>query len=238
MAKKKGNVPARAGVKKPKGALSRAIARFKDVKKERTEGIARRKRLGFLIDATGSRAPTWALAQKIQGEMFASAAGYGLMALRLVHFGGGIVSDHGWKMDARAIAEIMKRVTCRTGYTEIVPGLRLFLSGDLRPQAVILVGDAFEEDVDQLAGLARELKAADIKVFAFIEGENERAANAFRTLAGITGGTFATFGAALPLRDLCQGVALLTAGGRKALSTARNEKVRRLLLTGPAKGKE
>ena len=40
-------------------------------------GAAARPRLVFALDATISRQPTWDLACRVQGEMFAAAAGIG-----------------------------------------------------------------------------------------------------------------------------------------------------------------
>ena len=56
----------------------------------------------------------------------------------------------------------------------------------------------------------------------------------FRRLAEETGGKFARFGEDLPLGALCEGVALLTAGGDQAVKRLGNKKVRQLLLTGPS----
>ena len=56
----------------------------------------------------------------------------------------------------------------------------------------------------------------------------------FRNFAEVTDGKFARFGDDLPLADLCQGVALLASGGKKALRQLGNKKVQRLLL-GSAK---
>jgi hypothetical protein len=96
-----------------------------------------------------------------------------------------------------------------------------------------LIGDCFEEDAAQAARLGHALKAAGIKVFAFLEGEDWTADAVFRGLAATTGGRFARLGDELPLDALCAGVALLTAGGAKALAQIENKQVKRLLLPRP-----
>lgn len=217
-----------------KSLFARTLTRFKA---EKTERARLKARIGFVIDATASRAQSWIEAQAIQAEMFRAVSGIGALSLRLVHYGGTALADYGWQDDARAIAATMAQVNCVGGYTQILPALCALLEdADEWPNAVIIVGDAFEEDPEQIAPLAYELKEAGIKVFTFIEGYDDRAARAFQLLAELTGGRFARFGAALPLRDLCAGVALYTAGGESGLTRLGNKQVERLLLTGPGHG--
>jgi hypothetical protein len=214
-----------------KSAFGRALARFKTERKE----AARRRAagIGFLIDATSSRMPAWAEAQQIQARMFRSVAGMRALSLRLVHFGGGCLTDHGWMNSPEKVAATMREIQCIAGPTQLLPGLRAFLQ-DEQPSAIILVGDCFEENPCGVAAVALDLRAAGIRVFSFLEGDDAAAAAVFRELAETTGGRFAWFGAELPLRDLCEGVALLTAGGHRAIKRLPNRKVQQLLLTGPA----
>lgn len=209
------------------GALSRALARYR----QSQETV----HLGFLIDATGSRAAAWEQAQAHQRRLFDAAARFGKIAVRLVHFGGGQVTDRGEKEGARDLAAAMAPVRCISGMTQIIESLNLFLltPGARRPRAVILIGDAFEEGEQDAANMAALLKRAGIKVFCFLEGEDAHAATVFRRLAEGTGGVFAKLGADLSLGDLCEGVALLSVGGEKALRRLGNPRARQLLLTGP-----
>jgi len=214
-----------------KSAFGRALARF------RTEREALRCKpagIGFLIDATGSRTHTWREALQIQEQMFRSVSGMSALSLRLVHFGGVTLTDHGWMSSPHEVAAIMREVSCVGGSTQILPGLRAFLEDGEQPSAIILIGDCFEESASEATALALELKEAGIRVFSFHEGDEDFAATVFRELAETTGGKFARFGMELPLRDLCEGVTLLTAGGDRAVKRLSNPKVRRLLLTGPA----
>ena len=218
-----------------KGAFWRAVEAMKEYQKQAPV------RIGFIIDATGSRHATWEQAQMVQAKMFAALKGGDAMALRLIHFGGDELTDHGWERDSGTIAAHMAQTRCVGGSTQIVPGLAEFRrdARDLMAQAIILVGDAFEENSDEAFALAHELKAKGCKVFSFLEGNDMSAQSVFQELAEITGGKFARFGDDLPLSDLCVGVALLAAGDKIAAGRIKNENVKHLLLGGPSiKGKE
>lgn len=212
-------------------AFARALNRTR-ARKEYMKPV----RIGFLVDATGSRGESWEQAQNIQAGMFKKVAGLRCLSLRLVHFGGGEMTDHGWQTNTRDIAAKMAAVRCKTGLTQILEGLEEFLDqpGATRAHAIILVGDYFEEDSDRAEAVALALKGAGIKVFAFLEGDDWTAQSVFARLAVVTGGAFTKFGTDLPLADLCEGVALLTAGGKKGLKRLTNKRARHLLLTGPS----
>ncbi|MCG7983357.1 MAG: VWA domain-containing protein [Candidatus Thiodiazotropha lotti] len=211
--------------------LKRAMNRYK------TRAAAKRGvRIGFIIDATASRKKTWEEAQVIQARMFKATQDISALNLRLVHYGGETLNDLGWENDVKKIASHMAAVRCERGLTQINDALRLFLdeAPEDRADAIILIGDSFEEDSDDAALLATQLKRQKIKIFSFIDGDDLTATTVFEQLATDTGGTFARFGDDLPLAALCEGVALLTSGGRNALHHLKNEKAR-LLLSGPSK---
>jgi hypothetical protein len=213
-----------------KSAFGRALERFAGAQKER----ARKTRIGFVIDATASRAQTWVAAQKIQAQMFRAVSGIGPMALRLVHFGGYGVTEHGWVSSSQQLAIAMNRVECVNGTTQFIPALSAFLADDEPADAIIVIGDMFEESAEEMSMTAQALKAAGVRVFTFLEGDDEIAASVLQRLAATTGGRFARFGSELPLSDLCEGVSLLAAGGDQAVKRLKNEKVKRLLLAGPS----
>lgn len=214
-----------------RAAFEKKLASVKKVK-----GLTRRGRIGFIIDRTASREATWEQAQGIQARMFRAVAGIEKLALRLVHFGGGQLTDYGWEDNAKTIAARMAAVRCQSGGTQFLEALTLFAdaSRENRAGAIILVGDCFEEEMSGAGRLARVLAGKGIKVFSFLEGDDWTAESAFRKLAEITGGRFAHLGADLPLEDLCEGVVLMTAGGSKGVARLKNEKVKRLLLAGPS----
>ena len=82
-----------------------------------------RGRLVFIVDATGSRQPSWDMASKTQAEMFQEVAGIGTLDVQLVYFRGvedfdGECKVSRWTNNARDLANLMTRITCRTGQTQ------------------------------------------------------------------------------------------------------------------------
>ena len=86
-------------------------------------------------------------------------------------------------------------------------------------RAVVFVGDAMEESVDDLCVKAGELGLLKVPVFMFQEGHDAAAEQAFREIARLTGGAWCRFdpGAAAQLRELLRAAAAYAAGGREAL---------------------
>lgn len=197
----------------------------------RLPGVSATGFIGFVIDATGSRSATWAQAQEIQARMFEKVASYGAMTLRLVHFGGSVISDLGWERNSDTVTSHMAEVSCIGGSTQILASLQKFIEDQKAAKSIILIGDAFEESVEAIPEIAATLKARGTKVFSFLEGGSEGAAKAFQMLAEQTGGAFAEFGKDMPLQDLCEGVALMSIGGASALERLQNANVKTLLLT-------
>ena len=75
-------------------------------------------RLIFAIDATMSRQPTWNRATEIQSDMFAVAQSIGGLAVQLVYFRGmGEFQASEWTASANVLANRMRDVTCRSGFT-------------------------------------------------------------------------------------------------------------------------
>ncbi len=221
--------------KSTKGRLSKSLYKAKKRLKEHEKKIAGKTRIGFIIDATGSRASTWLEAQKIQARMFKSLQGNEGLTLRLIHFGGNRVKDHGWLDSTTKIAALMNEVKCKTGLTKYINSINYFLH-DLEHQnarSIILVGDHFEEDQENLFELARKLASKDIKVFCFLDSDDEKAEQTFRFLSETTAGKFARFGEDLPLSDLCEAVALLSSDTPDSVKKIKNENVKRLLLKHP-----
>ena len=86
-------------------------------------------------------------------------------------------------------------------------------------RALVFVGDAMEESVDELCARAGELGMLKVPVFMFQEGGDTTAERAFREIARLSGGAWCRFdpGAAAQLRELLRAVAAYAAGGREAL---------------------
>jgi hypothetical protein len=157
-----------------------------------------RGRLAFIVDATGSRAATWAIARELQADMFRAAAPIGQLDLQLVFFGGEQCRSSKWTTSGDQLAQLMSKVECEPGETQIERALRHVLREHTKAplQAVTLIGDACEEEPDALSSLAGQLGAAGVPVFAFCEGNNPTARRVFRMLALRSGGAFYEFNVA------------------------------------------
>jgi hypothetical protein len=187
-----------------------------------------RGRLAFIIDATASREATWDLASKLQSEMFEAAAALGSLQLQLVFFRGSSSAaecKHSpWISDGRKMAQLMGKISCRGGYTQIERALR-HVASEHRQQpisACVYIGDQCEENAGTLYDAAGGL---GVKLFVFGEGEDPDATPIFKELARITGGAYMPFepGSAAQLRELLRAVAVYAAGGLRALQDRRNE---------------
>jgi hypothetical protein len=181
-----------------------------------------RGRLVFALDATMSRQPTWDMACALQADMFREAAAVGSLDIRLVYYRGfNECRASGWISDTAQLAKLMARIDCQGGNTQIGKVLsearREAAASGVR--AVVFVGDAMEEQVDDLCGKAGELGLLKVPVFMFQEGHDSTAEHAFREIARLTGGAWCRFdpGAAAQLRELLRAAAAYAAGGREAL---------------------
>jgi hypothetical protein len=199
---------------------------------------AARGRLVFAMDATMSREPTWDLALGLQAEMFRAVKDVGGLDVQLVYFrGAGECRASKWVSDPDALARLMTTVGCRGGHTQIgrVLGHAKSEAEERKVSALVFVGDAMEEEVDDLCARAGELGLLGVPAFMFQEGTDPAAARAFREIARLTRGATCQFdaGSARQLKELLSAVAVYAAGGRAALerlSHARDgEGARRLL---------
>src|SRR6201991_2600997 len=181
-----------------------------------------RGRLVFALDATMSRQPTWDMACALQADMFREAASLGSLDIRLVYYRGlDECRASGGISDSAQLAKLMSKIDCRGGNTQLGKVLsearREAVASAVR--AVVFVGDAMEEAVDDLCAKAGELGLLKVPVFMFQEGHDEVAERAFREIARLTGGAWCRFdpGAAAQLRELLRAAAAYAAGGREAL---------------------
>lgn len=179
-------------------------------------------RLIFALDATMSRQPTWDMACTLQGDMFREAAALGSLDIRLVYYRGfNECRATGWISDSGKLATLMSKIDCRGGDTQIGKVLsearREAVASGVR--AVVFVGDAMEERIDELCAKAGELGMLKVPVFLFQEGDDAVAERAFREIARLTGGAWCRFdpGAAAQLRELLRAAAAYAVGGREAL---------------------
>jgi hypothetical protein len=221
--------PVTANAHKPAQAQAQVrpeVAAFLDKVKSLGPAVTagKRGRLIFALDATMSRQPTRDTACALQADMFREAASTGGLDIQLVYFRG--VSECGssqWVADSATLAQLMSRIDCRGGHTQI--GKVLYHArkeNEARAvQALVYVGDAMEEKVDDLCAHAGELGLRGVPLFMFQEGNNPVAEQAFRELARLSRGAYCRFdaGAAHELGELLRAVAAYASGGLKALTT-------------------
>ena len=195
---------------------------------------AARGRLIFALDATMSRQPTWDLACSLQAEMFETAGSVGGLSVQLVYFRGiGESRASPFVANARALRDLMVKIDCRGGQTQIRKVLaHVRREAEKRPVAALAyVGDAMEENPDELCQLAGEIGLLGVRAFMFHEGSEPAAERTFREIARLTGGAYLPFdrASAAQLRSLLSAVATYAAGGLKALQASRGHGAQLLL---------
>jgi hypothetical protein len=210
----------------PAAASSRAeIDAF--LNKVRTLGPAtqagQRGRLIFALDATMSRQPLWDTACRLQGDMFRETAAIGGLDVQLVYYRGlAECRASRWVSDARHLGALMERIDCRGGHTQIgkILSHTRHETEKRKVQALVFVGDAMEEPIDDLCTAAGQLGLLGVPVFVFQEGYDPVAEPAFREIARLSRGAYCRFdlSAAHELAELLRAVAAYAAGGMKALA--------------------
>lgn len=210
----------------PQGAVSRDVDLFLDqarrVPTPAADPVVARGRLLFCMDATASREPTWDQASRIQGDMFVAAERLGGLAVRLAFYRGfDEFKVSRWVTDGVELARLMGRVDCLAGQTQIARSLAFAAdeASTTRLHAMVLVGDAFEEDIDSIGLGAGRLGLLGVPVFAFQEGNDPAATRAFGQIARLSGGRHCVFDSASPdeLRRLLGAVAAYASGGASAM---------------------
>jgi hypothetical protein len=176
-------------------------------------------RLIFALDATASRQPTWDQAAELQHSMFREARN---LEMQLVFYRGDEKPKQtSWLESGDKLGALMRQVICRAGLTQLGGVLTHCLEQTKKRKvdAVVFVGDAFEENIDLLAATANELGKRGVKFFMFQEGDNNQAEIAFREIARMTRGAYCRFDAGAPghLAELLRAVAAYVSGGVKAL---------------------
>ncbi|MDG1115343.1 MAG: hypothetical protein P8N63_16365 [Pseudomonadales bacterium] len=88
-------------------------------------------------------------------------------------------------------------------------------------KAVLFVGDAIEESVDDLCDQAGLLGLKKIPLFIFHEGHDAAVERTFRAMTKLSGGAYAPFDLASPdqLKRLLAGAAAYATGGHAALGS-------------------
>lgn len=217
---KQGRTPATTSAR---GEIDAFLQQVKSLAPRNPSG--QRGRLVFALDATMSRQPTWNTARRLQADMFKEAASIGGLDIQLVYYRGfNECRASGWVSQPEKLAGLMEGIDCQGGHTQIEKTLchTRRETEKAKVQALVFVGDAMEESVDDLCKAAGELALLGVPVFMFQEGDDGIAEPAFREIARLTRGAYCRFapGAAQELAELLRAVAAYAAGGLKALSDA------------------
>ena len=169
-----------------------------------------------------SRQPSWDRALAIQSQMFSETKRVGALQVQLVYFRG--VNEcraSKWVANPDALARLMTAVECRGGNTQIQRVLRHIKTEAAKGKvnAVVFVGDAFEENIDHVCQTAGEVGMTGVPVFMFQEGTDSSAEQAFREVAKLTRGAYFRLDSSSPrvLAELLGAVAAYATGGRMAL---------------------
>jgi hypothetical protein len=189
---------------------------------EPTVARGARGRLIFALDATMSRQPLWDTACRLQADMFREAAAIGGLDVQLLYYRGlKECRASRWVSEADRLGALMERIDCRGGHTQIGKVLAHARRETqvAKVQALVFVGDAMEEKLDDLCHSAGELGLLGVRAFMFQEGTDPVAEQAFREIARLTGGAYCRFdpGAAHQLAELLRAAAAYAAGGMRAL---------------------
>ena len=211
-----------AGSLTPKNTSAEISAFLAEAKRKHVATTGARGRLIFALDATMSRQPTWDLALGLQGRMFDAAAEIGGLDVQLVYFRGqGECRSSRFVSGGQGLAALMSGITVRGGMTQIRRVLAHARSEAraARVGALVFVGDAMEENLEDVLTAAGELALAGVKAFVFQEGDDASVRKAFQEIARLTGGAYGAFdsGSAARLATLLRAAAAYAAGGRDAL---------------------
>lgn len=179
-------------------------------------------RLILALDATMSRQPTWDLACELQGQMFDAVGKTGRLNVQLVYFRGlGECRASKFVADTGTLKNLMTSIQCRSGQTQVGKVLSHALkeASASKVDALVYIGDAMEENIDELAEKAGRLGLHGVPAFVFQEGNDAAAEKAFKEIARLSKGAWFRFDrrAAAALSKLLSAVAVFATGGIKAL---------------------
>jgi hypothetical protein len=154
--------------------------------------------------------------------MFREAAPIGRLSVQLAYYrDADECRTSKWFDSGEQLAQIMNKIDCRAGATQIGRILRHAINknSEAPVQALIFIGDAMEEELDPLASLAGELGRVGTPIFLFQEGRDPAVRKAFRLLALKSGGEYFEFDPAKP-RAVAQLSGQLNAIARLAVGYA------------------
>ena len=191
-------------------------------------------RLIFALDATASRNETWDMACQLQGDMFQAVASVGGLSVQLVYYRDlSECRSSRWVTDTSELTRLMTRIHCRAGRTQISKVLAHAKreTALLKVAALVFVGDACEEEEDELLPNAHELGRLGVPVFMFQEGNSRTVERIFRGIAQASKGAYCRFddGSPKQLGELLKAVAVFAVGGIAALEASKDSAAIKLL---------
>lgn len=196
-------------------------------------------RVVLSLDATMSRQPTWDMACHIQGEMFKAVGKSTPLSMQLVYFrGNGECRASRWVRSGDELATMMSKIDCRAGHTQVNKVLKHAIdeNANMPINALVYIGDAMEENPDDLGHSAAKLGMHKVPVFVFQEGHNAMAEATFKEVARLSSGGWFRFDRNAPnvLKDLLSSIAVYATGGIKALQLrgAKSDQILLEKLTG------
>jgi hypothetical protein len=198
----------------------------------------RRGNLIFALDATASRELAWDAACQLQAQMFRQVASIGTLNMQLVYFRGpqglgGECRASRWVDDPMELANLMIKIKCDAGHTQICRVLAHTSQETLRRKinALVFVGDACEEGRDQLVEAAAQLGKLIVPAFMFQEGHDPVAERRFREISRLTHGAYHRFDQASvsQLAEFFRAVAMFSVGGVAALEKQNSPAAKYLL---------
>tara|TARA_B100000579_G_scaffold426598_1_gene434042 strand:- start:1333 stop:2019 length:687 start_codon:yes stop_codon:yes gene_type:complete len=205
-----------------KTKVSKEITNFLKQGKAISTYRQKQSRLLFGIDATASRQPTWNAACRTQGELFTAAHQISNIAIQLCFYRGfSEFTVSNWLTSETDLKYQIAKVACQGGQTQILRLLKHAITehNKLAVKALLFIGDACEEDLDQLSNLAGQCGLLQLPIFVFQEGTDKNATDSFRMLANLSGGVHTTFDAssASTLASLLGALSRYIVGGKNAL---------------------
>lgn len=202
---------------------SQGVAAFLDKAARVPAPYERLGRLAVIVDATSSRQPTWDIAAHIQSEMFEAALDNGGLEVQLLFFRGfQELKRTKWLRDPARMQSAMGSVHCRAGHTQIARALDAVAEEAQQGPvaAFVYIGDACEENIDEIGHAAGRLGARGVKGFVFLEGQDPAARAALSEMARLTRGSLEVFdiNAADRLRALLGAAGAYASGGEAGLA--------------------
>jgi len=217
-----------------KQELSEFLGKANQLPQRLVDSVNSNGRIIFALDATASRQASWDRACQLQSEMFSATDTMGGIQLQLCYYRGfNEFNFSPWLQDSNALRHFMHGVQCQGGHTQLEQVLNHSLRehADKAIQALIIITDAVEEDVDRLCNKAGQMGIMKIPIFIFQEGFDPTAQRCFKQLAKISNGAYANFNdqSAKQLADLLAAVATYAAGGHSALQKLNSSSAKQLL---------